>query len=145
MLVVLTCDPSTRHLARFLGKLTYSWSVQLSYFWSVRSGMVECISLKLFSDRREVLSELVRQMLEGFATDIPMYLGDPLSTSAGVHVTGTEGQSESDLWHKLRALRITGSTFKEYSSNPKKLAAALWKPKPDLSRVKSSCQFFWIA
>jgi hypothetical protein len=25
---------------------------------------------------------------------------------------GTEAQSESDLWHQLRALRITGSTFK---------------------------------
>ena len=88
-------------------------------------------------------------MLEGFAGEIPQdyfkiknceiprYLDDPLSTSAGIHVTGTENQNDSELWHSLRFLRITGSTFKEYSSNPEKMAAALWKPKQDLSRVKS--------
>ena len=36
-----------------------------------------------------------------------------------------------------RRLRITGSTFKDYVDNPKKKAAALWSPRPDLSRVKS--------
>ena len=31
---------------------------------------------------------------------------DPLSTASGAHVTGTEQQSESDLWHQIRKLRI---------------------------------------
>jgi hypothetical protein len=35
-----------------------------------------------------------------------------LNTDDAVHIDGTEQQSSSPLWHKLRRMRITGSTFK---------------------------------
>ena len=102
-----------------------------------------------------VLKALVNRMLDHFNDDVLEYTQDPLSTASGVHVSGTEGQSEStlgggdshsemdtaklppSLWQSIRAMRITGSTFKEYSTNPGKVASSLWSPKPNLSRVKS--------
>ena len=96
-------------------------------------------------------------MLFEFDSVIEVHTGDPLSTASGVHVSGTELQSESPnlfafvpchdcvdrgerytLWHQIRALRITGTSFKNYAtSDPKKLAASLWAEKPDLSHLKS--------
>jgi hypothetical protein len=56
---------------------------------------------------------------------------------AGLHVSGTEGQADSNLWHDLRRLRITGLTFKDYCNNPSKMARELWKERADLSHIKS--------
>ena len=89
----------------------------------------------LSDERRAVLNQLVFKMLSHFAHDVQGYLTDPLSTVSGVHVGGTEEQSESDLWHSLRSMRITGSTFKEYANNPIKMAASQWSKKPDLSML----------
>ena len=60
-----------------------------------------------------------------------------LSTTSGVHVPFTEEQSESWLWHSVRRMRITGSTFKDFAGNPEKMAAAQWSEKKDLSVLKA--------
>ena len=93
----------------------------------------------LDANRQQLLGALICQMLAAFASDVFPYFEDPLSTESGVHVTGTEEQGQSDLWHKLRSLRITGSTFKDYASNPEKMARSLWSKKHDLSQIPSIC------
>ena len=85
-------------------------------------------------------------------TEADFYEQDPLSTSFGAHVTGTEAQSEclspckcpmeseclcQSLWHQIRKMRITGTSFKEFSSNPEKLAISQWIKKRDLGHLKS--------
>ena len=88
-------------------------------------------------ERKAVLIEQVFQMLAALAHDVRGHLLNPLSTLSGVHVGGTEDQSESDLWHNLRKIRITGSSFKDFATNPEKMAAAQWTKKPDISHLNA--------
>ena len=34
------------------------------------------------------------------------------------HISGTMDQANSDLWHSMRKLSITGTKFKKFSTNP---------------------------
>ena len=72
--------------------------------WLLRFSYQEALS----EDRRTVLQELVGQMFSRLEVELTPHLQDPLSNLAGVHVSGTEEQSESFLWHEIRTLRITG-------------------------------------
>jgi hypothetical protein len=85
----------------------------------------------------EVLKVQVKAMQSHLQEAVALYDGDPLSTAAGVHITGTEDQSDCAFWHEQRALRITASTLKICANNPAKVAAGLWKPKMDLGYVKA--------
>ena len=85
--------------------------------------------------RKSLLETCVCQMLAGFASDVFKYSQNPLSNDTGIHVTGTHIQAESELWKQLCSIRVTGSTFKDYSSNPEKMARALWQTKCDLSGI----------
>ena len=78
-------------------------------------------------------------MMAGMRNQVEFYRVDPLSTPSGVHVFGTEEQADSDslLWSQMRSLRITGTTFKDYSSNPKNMATKLWSEKRDLGHLRA--------
>ena len=89
----------------------------------------------LSDERKAVLQALVLDMLSNFQDEVMKHLTDSFSTASGVHVTGTEDQSESDLWHSLRRMRVTGSSFKDFASNPEKMAAKQWSQKPDLGHL----------
>ena len=86
-----------------------------------------------------MLQNLAQQMISNLCDEAEEYslVHDELSASSGIHVKGTEGQSESPLWHEIRAFRITGTSFKDYANHPEKMAAALWATKRDLSHLKS--------
>jgi hypothetical protein len=67
--------------------------------------------------RKSVLENQVQQLLANFQDVIHSNLHAPLSTDCGVHIDGTEQQSDCELWHDLRRMRITGSTFKVRNHN----------------------------
>ena len=97
----------------------------------------------LSDDRKHVVRSLVDKMMAAQTSEMlewsefSEYFEDPLSTSSGVHALGTEDQSESQLWHSVRKMRVTGSTFKDFAGNPERMASSLWCPKKDLSRLKA--------
>ena len=63
-------------------------------------------------------------------------LGDnEFSNCHAIHVSGTEAQSDSILWHEQRRWRITASKVKQLITNPKSIANLLWKEVYDLSHV----------
>jgi hypothetical protein len=92
---------------------------------------------ELEASRRIVLHLQVAALMANMKDILCWAPNSALSTSCGLHVDGTEEQSECKLWHELRGLRVTGSTFKDVALKPERVAAKLWKEKADLSRVKS--------
>ena len=82
---------------------------------------------ELSSDREEVLRENVGQVISNFKKAVQQHFLNDLSNSVSVHVSGTESQSASKLWHQMRFLRITASTVKDFISNPNLFASKMWE------------------
>ena len=52
-----------------------------------------------------------------------------------VHIASTLEQSESEIWHILRAKKITASQFKSWANaEPSSLEERVWGTLPDLSK-----------
>jgi hypothetical protein len=91
---------------------------------------------ELEANRRSVLQIQVKSLISNLQDAINDRTSW-LDTDMGAHIDGTEEQSESPLWHKLRSFRVTGTTFKGYATNPVRMAKALWQPKADISQVRA--------
>ena len=74
--------------------------------------------------------------LDNLQEQAAKYENDPLSTPYGVHVTGTEDQADSPLWHKVRQFLITASTFLEFIRNTLAVIRKIWGLNQDISSNK---------
>jgi hypothetical protein len=92
---------------------------------------------KLDSNRKSVLKILAENLIANLSDVVMENTNNIFSSAWGVHVTGTEDQAASPIWHSLRAVRISGTTFKNFSGNPSRMAAKMWDEKSDLSNLKS--------
>ena len=84
---------------------------------------------ELGAEREKILHEQVLIAISGFHENIQQYDKDLKSNSVAVHVTGTEDQSDCDLWKQMRNLRITASNVKDFSSNPASQVSKIWELK----------------
>jgi hypothetical protein len=91
----------------------------------------------LTAERCGILHALCADFQEGLVSNLEQYDENLFSSKSAWHITGTEEQSQSQLWRNLRSCRITASRFKEYATNPKRMSKDLWADKEDLSRLKS--------
>jgi hypothetical protein len=76
-----------------------------------------------------VLQQQVKLFEDTLMCELSKFVEDPLSNEHCVHVSGTEDQAGSNEWHKMRALRITASRFKDFIGSGKRMAAEMWKEK----------------
>ena len=90
--------------------------------------------------RQKILLELVTQFIQNLARQVERYEEDLLSNHSVIHITGTEEQASSDLWHNMRQYRVTASIFKDFANRPIPMTnKLLWKPKADISNVQAVC------
>jgi hypothetical protein len=83
--------------------------------------------------RKAVLHQQVKMFEDGLGNDIERYSADPLSNDDGVHVSGSEEQSDSVEWKEARRFRVTASRFKEFTGSGKGLSEKFWQEGGDLS------------
>ncbi len=92
----------------------------------------------LTNSRKSILLELTDTFLQEMAASISNLPHSNLSTSAGIHVSGTEQQSATVAWQHQRKFRITASSFQDFHRNPSLLTYnKLWAREKDISSLPS--------
>ena len=99
----------------------------------------ENVSIAEWKKIRKInLEKLVSKFVLNLATvEIHRFEHDPLSNDFCVHVTGSEDQSNSDIWHQERLFKVTATSFKSFADNPSGWIRKFWNGAPDLSHLKS--------
>ena len=126
-------DPRPKHLQEtkqqeidfFIKDLQIS---QLNSMWQ-QLLVFEYDDYPLLPSREILLKQQVREAVEHFSVNLMPFATDSKSNSLGIHITGTEEQSDCDLWRKTRLLRVTASNVKDFSINPYSQISKLWEFK----------------
>ena len=88
---------------------------------------------------QKILLEPVTQFIQNLTRQVERYEEDLLSNHSAIHITGTEEQASSDLWHNMSItllkvfktrLQLMFLKFKEFESRMFVSSAPLPKPLP---------------
>jgi hypothetical protein len=86
--------------------------------------------------RRSVLETLSGDLWKTLSDQLDSAAEDTFTNTSAVHFGQTVDQASSEIWHKLRALRITASIFYDFVKRPVSTTRKmLYEGKTDLSRV----------
>ena len=126
-------DPRPRHLQKtdqkevdyFIKDLQIA---NLNTMWQ-QLLVFEYEDFELTHERKEILQKQVKDVVHHFKENLEPYIQDPKTNDQAVHISGTEEQSECELWKQARHLRVTASKIKDFANNPSSQASKHWETK----------------